>query len=209
MEIRKNRNLMCRRFFDILFSIIVLILMFPLMLLIGLAIKLTDGGPVFFTQERVGYKGKKFKIFKFRTMYPDAEKRLKDILEKNPKAHEEWNRYRKLRNDPRITNVGKFLRKYSLDELPQFFNVLKGDMSVVGPRPYLPEEIPLMGESKEIIFQVKPGITGIWQVEGRSEIDFKKRLEMDEWYVKNRSFWLDLKIILKTVKVMLTGKGAY
>ncbi len=200
-----------KRPFDIIFSSIIILLTLPIMLLIALVIKLTDKGPIFFKQKRVGFRGKSFYVIKFRTMYPDAEKRLKELLEKDPKAKEEWEKYWKLKNDPRITPIGRFLRKTSLDELPQFFNVLKGEMSVVGPRPVVEEELEKFYKDKiKYYISVKPGITGYWQVEGRSDIeDYEKRVEMDVWYIKNMSFWLDLKIIFKTIWVMLTGKGAY
>ena len=183
----------------------------PVMIPIAIVIKLTDRGSIFYGHERVGFQGRKFKVLKFRSMYPDADKRLKDILENDPKAKEEWEKTFKLKNDPRITPIGKFLRKTSLDELPQFFNVLKGDMSVVGPRPVVEEELKKYYRDKaKLYMSVKPGITGYWQVEGRSDIeDYEERVKMDEWYIKNQSFWLDLKIIFKTIKVMLTGKGAY
>ncbi len=200
-----------KRPFDILFSFFAIVATMPIMFFIALIIKLTDRGPVFFLQERVGYKRKRFKVIKFRTMYPDAEKKLKEILKKDPKAREEWNKTYKLKNDPRVTPIGKFLRRTSLDELPQFFNVLKGDMSVVGPRPVVEEELRKYYKDKaEYYLSVKPGITGYWQVEGRSDIDnYEERVNMDVWYVKNLSFWLDLKIILKTVYVMIKRKGAY
>ncbi len=200
-----------KEIFDRIFAILALLLSIPLMVGISLIIKLTDKGPIFFKQKRVGFRGKPFYVIKFRTMYPDAEKRLKELLEKDPKAREEWEKYWKLKNDPRITPIGKFLRKTSLDELPQFFNVLKGEMSVVGPRPVVEEELKKFYKDKaKYYISVKPGITGYWQVEGRSDIEnYEKRVEMDVWYVKNMSFWLDLKIILKTIWVMLTGKGAY
>ncbi len=200
-----------KRFFDVIFASFAIIISLPLMIPIAVIIKLTDRGPVFFGHERVGFRGKKFKVLKFRSMYPDADKRLKDILENDPTAREEWERTFKLKNDPRITPIGKFLRKTSLDELPQFFNVLKGDMSVVGPRPVVEEELKKYYKDKaKLYMSVKPGITGYWQVEGRSDVEnYKERVKMDEWYIKNQSFWLDIKIILKTIKVMLTGKGAY
>jgi undecaprenyl-phosphate galactose phosphotransferase len=206
-----NLSKILRRIFDILFSILVLILTFPLFIAIVIAIKLTDKGPIFFKHKRVGLNGKTFEVIKFRTMYPDAQEKLKELLEKDPKAREEWEKTFKLKNDPRVTPIGKFLRKTSLDELPQFINVLKGEMSVVGPRPVTEEELKkYYGDKAKYYLSVKPGITGYWQVEGRSDVeDYKKRVEMDVWYVKNRSFWLDLKIILKTIKVILTGKGAY
>jgi undecaprenyl-phosphate galactose phosphotransferase len=205
------KNPFWKNIFDKFFALFAIGISLPLMLIISLAIKLTDKGPIFFKQKRIGFRGKPFYVIKFRTMYPDAEKRLKELLEKDPKAREEWEKYWKLKNDPRITPIGKFLRKTSLDELPQFFNVLKGEMSVVGPRPVVEEELKKFYKDKaKYYISVKPGITGYWQVEGRSDIeDYKKRVEMDVWYVKNMSFWLDLKIILKTIWVMLTGKGAY
>lgn len=181
------------------------------MILIALAIKLTDGGKIFYQHTRIGHKGKKFKVLKFRSMYIDADKKLKEILENDPKAREEWEKTFKLRNDPRITPIGKFLRKTSLDELPQFFNVLKGDMSVVGPRPVVEEELnKYYKDNAKYYLSVKPGITGYWQVEGRSDIEnYDERVKMDVWYVQNQSFLLDLKIILKTIWVMISGKGAY
>jgi undecaprenyl-phosphate galactose phosphotransferase len=200
-----------KRPFDVIFSTIALILTLPLYPIIALAIKLTDGGPIFFSHERVGFRGKKFKVIKFRTMYVNAEERLKEILEQDPKLKIEWEKNFKLKNDPRITPIGKFLRKTSLDELPQFFNVLKGDMSVVGPRPVVEEELKKhYGDNAKYYLMVKPGITGYWQVEGRSDVNnYEERVKMDIWYIKNLSFWLDIKIILKTIKAMLTGKGAY
>ena len=199
-----------KRVFDIFFSVFAIIVTSPFMLLIALGIKLTDRGKVFFTQKRVGKDGKEFDIIKFRSMYPDAERRLRDILENDPQAKKEWEESFKLKNDPRITPIGKFLRKTSLDELPQFFNVLKGDMSVVGPRPVTKEELDKFYKEKAKLYKsVRPGVTGYWQVEGRSDTDYEERVKMDEWYIKNQSLWLDLKIILKTIKVMITGKGAY
>ncbi len=200
-----------KRVFDILFSIFAIIVSLPIAIPIILAIKLTDRGPVIYKQKRVGYKGKEFYIYKFRSMYPDADKRLKEILEKDPEAKEEWEKTFKLKNDPRITKIGKFLRKTSLDELPQFINVLKGEMSVVGPRPVIKEELEkyYKNRAKQYI-SVKPGITGYWQVESRSNIDnYRQRVAMDVWYIRNKSIWLDIKIIVKTIKVMITGKGAY
>ena len=210
-NINKNFYIKHKSIVDIILSLIILSMVFPLFFIIPILIKLTDKGPIFYKQKRIGYKGKPFFIIKFRTMYPDAEKRLKEILEKDPKAREQWEKTWKLRNDPRITPIGKLLRKTSLDELPQFFNVLKGEMSVVGPRPVVEEELKKFYKDKaKYYISVKPGITGYWQVEGRSDIkDYEKRVEMDVWYVKNMSLWLDLKIIFKTLWVMLTRKGAY
>jgi len=205
------KNLWWKRPFDILFSVFAIIVSIPVMLPIALVIKLTDGGSVFYKHTRVGYRGRKFKVLKFRTMYMDADKKLKEILSKDPEAREEWEKTFKLKNDPRITPIGRFLRSTSLDELPQFFNVLKGDMSVVGPRPVVEEELrKYYREKAKIYASVKPGITGYWQVEGRNDVgSYEERVRMDEWYVKNQSFWLDIKIILKTIKVIFTRKGAY
>jgi undecaprenyl-phosphate galactose phosphotransferase len=206
-----KNNIPCwKRPFDIGFSLFAIVVTLPVMIPIAVVIKLIDGGSIFFGHTRVGYRGKKFKVLKFRSMYIDADTRLKEILENDPKAREEWEKTFKLKNDPRVTPIGKFLRKTSLDELPQFFNVLKGDMSVVGPRPVVEEELTKYYKEKaELYKSVKPGVTGYWQVEGRSDTGYDERIRMDEWYIKNQSFLLDLKIILKTLKVMLTGKGAY
>ncbi|WP_456460213.1 sugar transferase [Desulfurobacterium sp.] len=200
-----------KRSFDIVFSVFAILITLPIMIPIAIAIKLTDRGSIFFGHNRVGYKGELFKVLKFRSMYPDAEERLKKILEEDPEARKEWERTFKLKNDPRVTPIGKILRKTSLDELPQFFNVLRGDMSVVGPRPVVEEELRKYYKDKaKYYLSVKPGVTGYWQVEGRSDVDnYEERVNMDVWYVQNQSFLLDIKIILKTIWVMLTGKGAY
>ncbi len=189
-------------FFFILFTI-------PIYPLIALIIKLDSKGPVLYKQTRVGKNGKLFKVYKFRTMYIDADQKLKEILEKDPQARKEWETYRKLKNDPRVTRIGKFLRKTSLDELPQVINILKGEMSLVGPRPVTQEEIEnYYKETVKYYYSVLPGITGLWQVSGRNELDFNARLLLDEFYVLNWSLELDLEIILKTVTVVLTGRGA-
>jgi undecaprenyl-phosphate galactose phosphotransferase len=202
-----------KRLFDIAFATFAIAVTLPLMFPIAIAIKITDGGSIFFRQKRPGLNGKEFVVYKFRTMYPNNEKILKEYLKKNPKARKEWELYRKLKSyDPRVTPIGRFLRKYSLDELPQFFNVLKGDMSVVGPRPYIYkefEEYKVPEDVRKKLLSVKPGITGLWQVKARNEATFKDRIRLDLEYIENMSFWLDLKIILKTIWVMLTGKGAY
>ncbi len=182
----------------------------PLIVIIVIAIVLDSDGPVFYKQERVGKDGKIFKCIKFRTMYKDADKKLQKLLEEDPAAREEWNKYYKLRNDPRITRVGKFLRKTSLDELPQIFNILIGDMSLIGPRPVLKSELEkYYGEFSKYYMQIRPGLTGLWQVSGRNELDYSQRVKLDVWYVLNWSLWLDFVIFLKTFKVILTGRGAY
>ncbi len=199
-----------KRPLDIAISILALTITSPLWLLIAAAIKLEDGGPVFFIHERPGYMGKPFKLIKFRTMVVDAEEKLKDILDENPEIKEEWRKRFKIDNDPRLTRVGRLLRKTSLDELPQFINVLKGEMSVVGPRPILKEELEERKRYKDwdLFLRVKPGITGYWQVKARNiEKSYKEKVEMDNYYVKNMSFLLDLKIILKTFLAVFKGKG--
>jgi len=212
-KVSEKFGLVVKRLFDIVFSIFAILITLPIMVPIALLIKLTDGGSILFKQKRPGLNGKDFYVYKFRTMYPDNQKILEEYLKSNPKAREEWKKYRKLRGyDPRVTPIGRFLRKFSLDELPQFFNVLKGEMSVVGPRPYLWEEFKDYNLPKEVIdklLSVKPGITGLWQVEARNNASFEERVKMDLEYIDKRSFWLDLKIVIKTIWVMLTGKGAY
>lgn len=200
-----------KRYFDIAFSMVVLLLTLPVTLLIALSIKLQDGGPIFYGHRRITAAGKTFKCLKFRTMWVDADKRLHEILEKDPAAKEEWEKTFKLKSDPRITRIGKFLRSTSLDELPQFINVLKGDMSVVGARPIVHKELcDYYKENGGLYCSMKPGITGPWQVSKRSDTEnYDERVQLDTWYVLHRSFFLDMKIILKTVSCMITGKGAY
>ena len=165
-------------------------------------------GPIFYEQLRVGKNGKEFRIYKFRSMVMHADEKLWEYLNSNPEAKEEYKKYKKLREDPRITKTGKFLRKTSLDEFPQFINVIKGDMSLVGPRPYLYREKEDMGERYNEIIKVKPGVTGYWQVNGRSDVDFEERTRMDIEYIKNRNLWLDFKILVKTFLAVLFGKNA-
>jgi exopolysaccharide production protein ExoY len=199
-----------KRLFDIVFSFAVLICGFPLFLCISLAILLTSKGNVIFAQERVGRGGKSFKFYKFRTMIGSAEQELSEILASNPALQSEWDISQKLKNDPRITKIGSFLRKTSLDELPQFWNVLIGDLSVVGPRPFLKEQVEQhLGEKAAKILSVRPGLTGIWQTSGRNHTTFLQRITMEEMYVEQTSFLLDLKLILKTIPCVVLGKGAY
>lgn len=179
------------------------------MALIALAIKLSSRGPAMYTQKRVGKNGRVFRCYKFRTMYPDAEERLKVILEKDPAARLEWERFFKLKDDPRVTPIGKFLRETSLDELPQLLNILRGEMSLVGPRPVVQEEIDkYYKEESAFYFMVPPGLTGLWQISGRSNTSYDFRITMDAWYVKNWDLWLDLMILFKTVGVVLNREGA-
>lgn len=199
-----------KRVFDMIISLISILLLLPFLIILSIIIKINSKGDIFFVQDRFGKDGKVFKLVKFKTMYRDADKRLEEYFMKNPQFKKEWKQYKKLKTyDPRITVVGKFLRRFSLDELPQFFNVLKGEMSIVGPRPYLVQEKKEIRQFSDVIFKVKPGITGVWQVKGRNELSFKSRIKMEIFYVQNLSLFLDIIIILKTFRVVIKGEGAY
>lgn len=203
-------NQCIKRLCDIvLASIGIIVLLIPL-IIISSRIHRDSPGPILHLGKRVGKGGKLFNCYKFRSMYVNSDEILNKYFTQYPDKKEEWNMYRKLRGgDPRVTPLGESLRNKSLDELPQLFNVLKGDMSLVGPRPYLPSELPLMGDKKNIILQAKPGITGYWQVSGRNDVTFKERLNMESWYVYNWSFWIDIVLLFKTIGVVLGKKGAY
>jgi Undecaprenyl-phosphate galactose phosphotransferase WbaP len=162
-----------------------------------------------YRQERIGKGGKKFSIWKFRTMVEDADEILRHYLEKHPELSREWNETHKLKNDPRVTVIGKFLRRFSMDEYPQLLNVLQGDMSLVGPRPIVDEEVTYYQQSFQLYKRVKPGLTGLWQVSGRNDTSYDQRVRLDLYYVNNWSVWLDILILAKTVKAVLVGKGAY
>ena len=194
-----------KRALDILASFICLTLLAPLFAFIALLVWIEDGGSIFFAQTRVGQYGRHFKMYKVRSMCLDAEQRLKELLEKN--QHKEGVTF-KLKDDPRITKVGKWLRKFSLDELPQLFNVLIGDMSLVGPRPPVPREVAKYTLAQRRRLAVKPGITCIWQISGRSEIDFSGQVQLDVNYIETQNFWVDLKILALTLPAVISGKGA-
>jgi Undecaprenyl-phosphate galactose phosphotransferase WbaP len=182
----------------------------PLLLTIAVLIKLNSRGPVLFIQERPGLSGDMFRVFKFRTMYPDAEQRMEQLFAENPLLAQEFEKHGKLRDDPRVTEVGRWLRKTSMDELPQLWNVLKGEMSLVGPRPYLVSQVPQMNGNNETISRATPGMSGLWQVSGRSEMAFEQRVNLDMYYVRNWSVWLDLVILARTVRCALFRRdGAY
>ena len=198
-----------KRAFDLVAASILVLLLSPLLLLLAWRIRRDDGGSVFFVQERVGRDGQPFPCYKFRSMVMDAESRLQEYLAAHPGVREEYQRNFKLRDDPRVTRVGRFLRRTSLDELPQLFNVLRGEMSLVGPRPLLDRELQCYGNGFALYRQVRPGITGLWQTSGRSETTFAERASLDAWYVKNWSLWYDIVILLRTVKVVLRRDGAY
>ncbi len=213
LEVRQNLlrpwPRVLKRLLDLVGAVVGGAILSPFLGLLALLIKLDSSGPVLFAHERLGKRGRHFKALKFRTMHRGAEEELQELLKKNPGFSEEFNSFYKLRTDPRITRMGKFLRKYSLDELPQLWNVFKGEMSLVGPRPIVDEELPKMKGFEGTILQVLPGITGIWQVSGRNDIGWDERVELNLYYVRNWSPWLDLYLLARTVGVVLRGKGAY
>ena len=195
----------CKRVMDILCSAAALVALSPVFLAVAIAIKLEDKGPVIFTQNRTGKDGRVFRMYKFRSMYVDAEKRRSELLAKNEADGPLF----KIADDPRVTRVGRFIRRTSIDELPQLVNILKGEMSIVGPRPLVTYEQDQCNEYQAQRLLVKPGLTCIWQVSGRSDTSFDELIEMDLEYIRNQSLWLDIKLILKTVVVVFTHKGAY
>lgn len=195
-----------KRGFDILVSSVFLVLLSPLFALIAISVWVEDGGPIFFAQTRVGRFGRHFKMYKIRSMCLDAEEKLKDLLARN--QHGEGITF-KIKDDPRITRVGKWLRKYSFDELPQLLNVLLGDMSLVGPRPPVPREVAMYSLADRRRLAARPGITCIWQISGRSEIDFSGQVKLDVDYIERQTFWTDFAILARTVPAVLSGKGAY
>jgi Undecaprenyl-phosphate galactose phosphotransferase WbaP len=198
-----------KRLIDVVGSVLGLILLTPVFLVIALLIKLDSSGPVIFRQWRLGKEGKPFQMVKFRTMYSNAEEMLEESFAKNPELKWEWERYQKLKNDPRITKIGFFLRQFSMDELPQLWNVLKGEMSLVGPRPFFSDQLKDYGEVFGHYVLVRPGITGMWQVSGRNRTSFAERAQWDQYYVRNWSFWLEIYILARTVWVVLKREGAY
>ncbi|HXX80881.1 MAG TPA: undecaprenyl-phosphate galactose phosphotransferase WbaP [Thermodesulfovibrionales bacterium] len=213
MNIRNNLksapNRLVKRMFDMLLSTAMMPLLLPLIGIIGAVIRWETPGPAIYAHDRIGKNGKTFRCYKFRTMQKDAEERLKEILEKDEEIRNEWEKTWKLKEDPRITKIGRFLRKTSLDELPQIFNVMRGEMSLVGPRPYLLREQEAVESQLQIICSIKPGITGLWQVSGRSNTDYGYRLKLDAWYVVNWSLWFDIAILFKTIRVVTKREGAY
>jgi lipopolysaccharide/colanic/teichoic acid biosynthesis glycosyltransferase len=206
-----NPNTEWKRSFDLVFSIAVLVLTLPLTLLVALAIKLSDGGPIFYRHRRITAAGKSFECLKFRTMRVGAEAELEGLLRENADLRQEWEHSFKLKNDPRVTRIGRFLRRTSLDEFPQFLNVIRGDMSVVGARPIVGKELnEFYKDSAGRYCSMKPGITGPWQVGRRSDIEeYEERVRLDDWYILNFSLWTDIKIIAKTVLRMFKSNGAY
>ncbi|MDR2537394.1 MAG: undecaprenyl-phosphate galactose phosphotransferase WbaP [Treponema sp.] len=208
-RLKMGWNLAMKRFMDISLTIIGGLIILPIFLILALVVKVSSPGPVLYGHTRLGCNGKSFKAYKFRSMAIDADARLQRLLAENPAMQEEWEASRKIKNDPRVTTVGRFLRRASLDEFPQLINVLKGEMSLVGPRPIVADEVPKYGEDFKRIFSVKPGLSGLWQVSGRSDTDYNERVLFDTYYLQSWSVWLDMWILYQTIVAVLRGRGAY
>ncbi|MDR1047950.1 MAG: undecaprenyl-phosphate galactose phosphotransferase WbaP [Treponema sp.] len=202
-------NLGIKRFMDLFFVITGGIILLPLLLIIALLVKLSSPGPVLYSHRRLGKNGKYFNAYKFRSMVNNSQDVLEKLLSQSPKRRGEWEANHKLKDDPRVTPIGKFLRRTSFDEFPQLINILKGEMSLVGPRPVVDEEVEKYGKDFDRIFSVNPGLTGLWQVSGRSDTDYTERVAYDTYYLQSWSVWLDLWVLLKTISVVIKGKGAY
>ena len=207
-RLQRKWVLLQRRILEIIFSVIGIMLAFIPGIFLAILIKLSSRGPVFYRAKRLGKHGKTIYVLKFRTMNPDADAKLEQLLAENPELKAEWKKNFKLENDPRITKIGNFLRKTSLDELPQFINVIKGEMSLIGPRPIVEKEVAYYGNDYKVFSSVKPGITGLWQVSGRSDIDYDERVALDVFYVNNWSIWMDLYIFAATFNAVLFRRGA-
>ena len=209
-RLKSKLNRFIKRLFDLTVGTALSLLSLPFILIIGFAVKLDSPGPAFYISTRIGQAGKHFRCYKFRTMYLNTDTILRNYLNSNEQARYEWERYNKLiTEDPRVTRIGRVLRQFSLDELPQFINIMRGEMSLVGPRPYLPREKDQMASYMYDILISKPGLTGLWQVSGRNKLSFESRLKLDAWYIKNWSLWLDMVLLLKTLRVVMKSDGAY
>ncbi len=207
-NLAKPHNIFVKRVIDIILSSLAIAISSPLMLFISIKIRRGSKGPAIFGQKRLWKEETTFDFLKFRSMYLDEQERLKRFLKENPQARKEWEKFAKIKSaDPRVTNFGSWLRRYCLDELPQLIHVFQGEMSLVGPRPYLPRELEKMGEYKKTILKALPGMAGLWQVSGKNELTFEDRLRLEEYYVRNWSLWLDFVILVKTVKVVWRGEG--
>jgi exopolysaccharide production protein ExoY len=198
-----------KRSFDILVALAALVVLSPIFVLIMALVKYSDGGSVFYGHRRIGYNGSTFRCLKFRTMAEDGDAVLQRYLEQNPAAYEEWRATRKLQDDPRVTIVGTVLRKLSLDELPQLFNILRGEMSIVGPRPVVEDELELYESSAVYYLQTRPGLTGLWQVSGRNDVSYETRVAFDTHYVRNWSLASDLVIVARTIPAVCLSRGSY
>jgi Undecaprenyl-phosphate galactose phosphotransferase WbaP len=213
LEVRRNLVLAWPRFckwcFDVVVCAIGMVVAIPLGILFAVLIMVTSRGSPIYGHERIGRAGRRFTVWKFRTMVKDADRVLERHLDEHPELRQEWEQEHKLRNDPRVTAVGRFLRATSLDELPQFWNVIRGEMSLVGPRPIVEAEVFRYRDMFDLYLQVRPGISGLWQVSGRSDTTYDERVALDVAYVRNWSVWLDVWILLRTVRAVIRGKGAY
>lgn len=207
-NLAKLSSRILKRLFDIIGAVAIITVLSPLLLYISRKVK-KDGGPAIYGHERIGKNGQVFKCLKFRSMVINSKEVLEDLLANDEAAKNEWNATFKLKNDPRITKIGGFLRRTSLDELPQLFNVLRGEMSLVGPRPIIKAELERYNDEVDYYLLSKPGMTGLWQVSGRSDVDYETRVYLDAWYVKNWSMWNDIAILFKTISVVLKKDGAY
>lgn len=213
LEVERNLLNPPMRFFKRIFDLFLIglggLVGFPLLLFCAILIRLDTSGPVFYRQERIGRKGKKFQLWKFRTMVPNADEILEKCLSENPVLLQEWETNHKLKNDPRVTKIGRFLRKTSLDELPQLFNIFSGEMSLVGPRPIVEDEVRFYKDSFKLYTQVLPGLTGLWQISGRSNTSYERRVLLDNYYIRHWSIWMDFHILARTVWVVIKRVGAY
>ncbi|WP_255481832.1 sugar transferase [Ramlibacter pinisoli] len=198
-----------KRAVDIFGSIFLIVLLLPMIVVVAIGVRLSSSGPIFYAQTRSGRGGRHFQFYKFRSMKVNSEDVLADFLNSDPEAKKRWDQYQKIDNDPRITAFGRFIRRTSLDELPQFWNVLRGDMSLVGPRPCMLQQKELYGRYWRAYCAVKPGITGLWQVSGRNRLTYEERVRLDVQYVRNLSAWGDIKLLAKTIKVVLSAHGAH
>lgn len=208
-NLTKNNQLVAKRLLDLAIIFFTFPLVLPLSLIVALLVKITSPGSVLYGHKRIGQNHKEIKCWKFRSMYQDADAQLERVLRENPKMREQWEKDRKIENDPRVTPFGKFIRKTSLDELPQLINIFLGQMSFVGPRPVMEDELVRYGKNVDYILSVTPGLSGMWQTSGRSDTAYEDRVTLDTYYIQNWSIWLDLWILIKTVWVVLGGKGAY
>jgi len=197
-----------KRAMDIAGALLFFTIFLPLYLAVAVGVRLTSRGPIFYTQERIGLHGRSFRFYKFRSMVENSEEVFNSFLDSDHEARAQWERYQKLDRDPRITWFGQFIRRTSLDELPQFWNVLRGDMSIVGPRPCMPKQKNLYGPHWGAYCAVRPGLTGLWQVSGRNRLTYGERVQLDAKYVEDWSFWLDIRILFRTISVVVTGSGS-
>lgn len=205
----KKRNILIKRAFDISLVFLFSPVLALIMMLVGLLIKLDSDGPIFYRQKRLGFMGHDIYVWKFRSMVSNADEIFANYLDENPAYRAEWEESHKLKNDPRVTRMGKLLRKTSLDELPQLWNVIKGEMSLIGPRPIVQDEVKYYGQTYLVFQQALPGVTGLWQISGRNDVDYDSRVRLDEYYIRHWSHWLDIYILLRTAWVVVRGKGAY